>query len=194
MSTKTHTSIYRTWLRRLGSGTITQAEARQYVQAVIPLASGLPPSGRRTNLTVEEAQALGAIFRDDGLQLNLTPEHTQKGLDWLRKYGSRALVQHSYLDHGDPNPAPPLPFPTNLLTSFSRFTFNGCGYVRSKEFGGRQYVTDALPVWRVHFGEGTPTIDYYCGPWQSLQAEVKGRGLWWWSDYAAWTWPTGVVR
>jgi hypothetical protein len=154
------TQIYRTWKQRIESGSLSHALCRQWAQAVIPIANGEMSSGKRTNLTRDEATDLLDLMPSSGLRLD--PSHSALGLEWLQRYGTDLIG-----------------IPAEVIRDFERFTFHGEAMKVQTETGWR---TQHYPIWRIHTTDGQ-TVDYFCGPWQIIAyggkgSERKSRGAW----------------
>lgn len=135
-------TIFRTWVRRIESGTFGHGQCLQWAKAVVPLSKGKPAGGMRTNLTTEEASELMRIIHAaDGVRLER--EHSETGERWMRKPEFAKV------------------FPAWALESFDRFSFQGDAIDISANYG-QCYV----PIWRVHGTDGQ-TLDYYAASWQS---------------------------
>jgi len=98
-------------------------------------------------LTSGEAVALRAMMRErDGIEL--TREHAETGLAWIRKYHADAMPQW-------------------VLESFERFTFRGEAYnVAGWDANDYRRRPHYVPVWRIH-GVNGEWLDYCAAAWQS---------------------------
>jgi hypothetical protein len=167
MMTETTTPAFRRWSARLDSGTLTASECRGFASTVFRLAMDAdgferhaPRGRRRTNLTPAEAEVLVTRIGAMG-GVRLTDEQTAAGLGWLRRYGAAASVWWGRT------------FPVERLDSFSHFTFHGDA-IDPDDRGW-----SSVPLYRVHFTDGGPTIDYWRRAWQS------GGGAEWWPTVAS---------
>lgn len=163
-------NIYKKWVSRLATGTLTHSEVRQWSQAVVPIALGLPQRGRDTNLRQDEAADL--LHRIEYIGgVGLTDEHTEKGLQWLRRYANKTLAA-DHLPHDGQ-------IPPDSWDHFVRFWYEGQAVLewRTTPYG-QTFLTTAVPVWAIHFDD-RPTIRYYTAAWQSSASGEVFRGQWW---------------
>lgn len=152
MTTATATRSFKTWTNRIESGVFTKSQCNQFSSAVARIAQGMNPHGKEIVLTAEEAEKLVEAIHEHGVRL--TDEHTQQGLDWLRKYGQKVLD-----------------LPSDALDLFSHFSYHG----GVETYG--PYDNGSLPLWRINLSDGR-AIDYYNAAWQGRPGE--GLHGWWW--------------
>lgn len=161
MTTTTTTrrgSSFRLWNARLDGDTLTRGQIRQFCNAIAPGYHGYYIGGNRTNLTPEDCRDLARKFSAHvhaygGYKLE--PEHTQFGLDWLRK---------------DPKRAESLGITADMLDTFQGFRFVGWRIVRVNGLGLRALI---VPIYRVLYGigissgnrPGKHSHDYFWSPW-----------------------------
>lgn len=144
------TAIYRTWIRRLDSGTFTKSECGQWAHAVLPLSEDQSPGGLRTNLRPKEARDLRERMATRG-GVALTSEHVAQGVEWICSRAGRKGL------------------PTWAVDGFERFSFQGDGLDNSNG-----YRTQYTPLWRLHTVDGR-AIDYTAWSWQSGKDGVYWR-------------------
>lgn len=150
--TITTSSIFRLWRRRIESGVLDHPLCRQFAAAIVPLAAGLEPRGKRTNLTRVEAAELVELIRPG---VRIGPIDTIKGQAWITNYGKRSIG-----------------LPDETVALFSHFTFHGDVWE-----AGRMRV--CIPVYRIHLTDGR-AIDYANPSWQSRAYDGAGEGDWQW--------------
>lgn len=154
MSTVTRKSrIARVWEDRIESGVMTKSQCQQFARVVALQAAGYQPTGHRTNLTYDEALALYDRIEERG-GVRLTPEHTEQGLAWLRRFGTKKVG-----------------LPDGILDRFSHFTYDGHAEVTVNAYG----MAWAVPFWTIHLTDGS-AIEYFCNAWQS----GNERADWYW--------------
>jgi hypothetical protein len=135
-------SIYRTWMERIFSGEFSKSQAQQWAHVVWPLSRGEGARGKRTNLTVEEAEKLLQTLVARG-GVKLTESHTKQGLGWIADRRNRDA------------------FPAWVHEDFSHFLFLGQGYNTSLT-SWAQYT----PIWRI-VGNHGQVLDYAASAWQT---------------------------
>ncbi len=144
-------SSYKLWHKRLTKGDmLTRGQIIQFKNAIATGAKGFRIGGHNNNLTETECARLMDTFYDrcreiDGGGFKLTQEHTDFGLEWLRKDVKRAES---------------IGVTTDMLDTFEEFRFVGARIVHINDWG---YST-TVPIYRVLFERGY--IDYSWSPWQ----------------------------
>lgn len=142
-------SSYRLWHKRLQGDTLTKGQITQFCNSIAAGYHGYYIGGHPTNLTPEDCRDLGDQFRTRVRAYGgykLTPEHTQFGIDWLRKDPKRALS---------------VGVTSDMLDTFQEFQFMGWEIAHINAFGVRANIT---PIYRVIAEDGE--TDYSWSPWQ----------------------------
>lgn len=149
-------SIFRTWCYRIDSGVFSKAQAAQFAAAIYRQAIGYEQRGKRTNISITQADDLFARMIARG-GVRLTPEDDAAGFVWLLKYGRR--------NYGETFPL------EDIRDNFSHFLFRGKAEI---------YGRSTLPIWRVVLKDGR-TFDYYSIPWQAMayDGNRSDRGDFW---------------
>jgi len=155
-----NTNIYRTWCKRIESGTFTKSQCQQWAKAVVPIARGWRPEGKATVLTPNEASDLMTrMEQTERGGVTLTTGHTRQGVEWLRRDGTVLSTEE--------------------LDKFSYFEFRGeMDYMDWGTYFTPQGPRGCIPVWRIVLMDGT-AIDYSAQAWQAggMVATVKRRSV-----------------
>lgn len=161
-------NAYDTWMARIEGNAFTKAQATQWAHAVSTRAAHVPPIGKKTNLTTEEAETLWDLIQP-GVRLHPNAEHN--GRKWLERWGTKKLE-----------------IPDTIIVAFDHFTFHGHAEIETEASttGPGVWTRASFPIWRIHTTDGRE-IDYYAVPMQSRMFDVRSDfGQWWPKDqYAA---------
>lgn len=134
---------------RIHSGTFTKAQCQQFAAAVVPLAIGEPPNGKRTRLTEREAASLVYELRSCG-GVGLTADHTEQGIAWLSKRAKgETMAQH-------------LGLPNDWRERFERFSYSGDAF----DISHGRYRPQFIPVWNIELADGE-VWEYFAASWQA---------------------------
>jgi hypothetical protein len=139
-------SSYKLWNKRLDGGVLTRGQITQFCNAIAAGYHGYYIGGHKTNLTPEECRLLGDKFRARVQAYGgyrLTPDHTEFGIEWLRRYPKRAES---------------VGVTANTVAGFLGFRMVGWRVVRDN--GVRASI---IPVYRVISRAGN--VDYSWSPW-----------------------------
>lgn len=126
-------SMFREWQRRIVSGLATTAQIRQLCQVSIGW-------GKATKLTPEEAEEI--LCELSVRYIGLVARDEQKGIEWLRKYGSKSLG----LDQ-------------EIIDSIERIEYRGDRVALNHR--------SELPVWHVILSDGR-SFSYWSASWQAF--------------------------
>ena len=143
-------SSFKLWDKRLRTeDVLTRGQITQFCNAIAAGAYGFVIRGYKTNLTSEECVTLLDTFDEKTEGYELTTEHTQFGLEWLRAI---------------PNRAESVGVTKEILETFIEFRFIDVQIDQIRDsWMGRTYA-NLLPVYRVMSEVGS--IDYFWSPWQ----------------------------
>lgn len=138
-------SIFRTWRKRVESGTFTKAQCNRWAKVGSRLAFGdeISQWTDTGNLTADEAAEINRLIRLAG-GMRLTEEHDRQGREWLRQYGVKRLG-----------------ITKEMAEQVDHFTYDGLNRL-------------SRPVWTVHTTDGRKWR-YFSLAWQAgLSSEQMG--------------------
>lgn len=153
------------WLERIERNAFTHAQACQWAHAVSTRAAHVPPLGKKTNLTTEEAEQLWDLIQP-GVRLAANAEHN--GRKWLERWGTKKLQ-----------------IPDTIIVAFDHFTFHGHAEISTDAYtsGPGVWTKSSFPIYRIHTTDGRE-IDYFAVPMQSrMFGERSDHGQWWPKDH-----------